>query len=410
MRFASLWVLALMLAVDSASAHSAEFSLMPQLTIQGAYDDNTELTPSERKQSVLMVEAPGATFEGSNSAREFYLTYETLLLEHATSTQKNRLFRDNYFALHDLDKIGVNTRLSVDESVLLGNSLGGGIITNDDIPLGPQVMQTLLSNSNTLGSSFALNLQSHYGTSVSWSASVTQTTFSILSNNPDSKYNFAEGASLNVDWNLRERLFAGLGYTFDDFRFSDQAMPTTEAHTIALRLGWGAGTPLSIIAQVGPVIAQNSSGSVAQSTDSSHFSIKPGYFLSGAYDTRRLSIAITCSQAPGLNSGLGGTAIAQTYTALAQYKITRRATVFSNAGYYATSGINGSSDVMAYSSGLSYVLNEKLSLNVNYINYRTLASGPGANVFVSVPGSSIVTNLFIVGVTVYPGRLVWRWG
>jgi hypothetical protein len=422
------WRLFAAMLVTSSVAYSAEFSLWPQLQIAGAYDDNTDLTPTNRKGDFLTIQSPGATIEGSSSTRDFYLTYETLLLEHATYSKQDRFFQDNYFNVQDNERLNPDTTLSISETFLLGNSVGGGIITNNTVPLGTQVMQSLLSNSNTMGSTFAMNLVSRYSNSLTWTANVNQSTFSVLSvnRNPESanidqnvftnlssnsvsKYNFSQGAGLAGDWNFSERLTAGAGYQFSDFRYSNTSVPTTESSTLAMRLGWGKGTPFSFLGQVGPVLSQSTSGKIGDVLQPAQTSIGVGFMVSGGYTGRRLTMTGAFSQAPGINNGLAGVATTQSYAGLMDYKLTRRTAIFFNGGYYSTAGTSSSSQVIAYTAGLSYVLNANLSANMNYVGYSAVANGLGASTLVSVPGRNTNTNLFIVGFTVHPEPLRWKW-
>jgi hypothetical protein len=403
------WLLFAAVLFTSQAALATEFSLWPQLEIAGAYDDNTNRSPTNRKGDFLTVQSPGATLEGSSASHDFYLTYETLLLEHVNYSEKDRFFQDNYLDLHDIERLAPETTLSIDESFLLGNSLGGGIITNNDVPLGTQLMQSLLSDQNTMSSTLAMNLISRYSNSFTWSGTVNQNTFSLLSGNPESKYNFSQGASIAGDWNVGERFTAGALYQFNDFRFSNASLPTTESNTLAMRLGWGAGTPFTALGQVGPVLSMSTSGKIGTTLEPSQTSVDLGFLVSGGYVGRRLSMTGTFSQAPGINNGLAGVATTQSYSGLFQYKITRRAMVFANGGYYSTDGTGSSSQVIAYTGGLSYLLSENLSVNLNYVGYNTVANGLNADALVKVPGKNTVTNLLMIGITVHPEPLRWKW-
>jgi hypothetical protein len=403
------WILFLVLLLSARAVQATEYSLWPQLRIAGTYDDNTNTTPTNLKGDFLSVQSPGTTLKASNVARDLYLTYQTLLLENASYSGKDRFFQDHYFNFQDNERLNPNTTLSINESFLLGNSIGGGVITNNTVPLGSQLLQSLLSNSSTMSSTFAATLVSRFSDSFSWNANINQTTFSLLSGSPESKYNFSQGVAVAGDWNVGERFTVGTGYTFTDFRFSNSSTPTSEANMLAMRLGWGAGTPFSFLAQVGPVISQTSAGSIGKAAVSSQTSVDVGFLITGAYTGRRLSLTGTFSQAPGLNNGLAGAGIAQNYVTLVQYKLSRRATIFANGGYNSTEGASNSSRVIAVTAGLSYLLNENLSLSFNYVGYSSIADGVGASALVRVPGSESVTNLFIIGVTLHPDPLRWKW-
>ena len=393
----------------AVAARAAEFSLWPQLEVGDAYNDNVDQTASNHKGDLLGAQSPGATLEASARARTFFLTYETLLLEHASYSSKDQFFRDNYFGLEDLEHLWPGTALSVNESLLTGNALGGAIISNGSTPVGQQLMQSLLYSSNTTSNNLSIIVASRYSDSFSWRASTYQNTFTILSGDPLSKYNFAEGASLAGDWAIGERWTAGAIYQLSDFRFSNGSLPGTDSQTLAMRLKWGDGTPLALIGQLGPTFSHSSAGTAGTSNESSQTSVEPGFLVAGTYTGRRLTMTGTFSQAPSENAELPGVTTAQSYAALVRYKLTRRTTVFANGGYYAVNGDGGSARVITYTGGISYALTENLSLNASYLGYRTTASGSAAGSIVSSPGSQAVTNFFTFGFTLHPLPLQWKW-
>jgi opacity protein-like surface antigen len=397
------------LTLSAFAAHAAEFSLWPQLEIGDGYSDNVDQTAANHKGDFLGAQSPGATLEASAPSRNFFLTYETLLLEHASYPSKDQFFRDNYFGLEDFEQLWRGAALSVNESLLTGNALGGGIITGGSTPVGQQLMQSLLFSSNTTSNNFSMNLSSRYSDSFSWLASTYQNTFTILSGDPLSKYNFAEGASLAGDWAVGERWTAGAICQLNDFRFSNGSVPRTDSQTLAMRLKWGDGTPLALLGQLGPTFSNSSAGTAGTNATPSQTSIEAAFLVAGTYTGRRLTMTGTFSQAPSENANLPGVTTAQSYAALVQYKLTRRTIVFANGGYYAANGDGTSARVITYMGGISYALSENLSLSASYLGYRTAARGSAASSIVSSPGNQAVTNFFMVGFTLHPLPLRWKW-
>ena len=94
---------------------------------------------------------------------------------------------------------------------------------------------------------------------------------------------------------------------------------------------------------------------------------------------------------------------------MASYKLSRRATVFANGGYYTLSDSGVSADGLTYTAGMTYRLNEYFILSANYLGFQTKASGSAvAGTLVAVPGRRSTINLFQVGVTFVPPPLKWR--
>ena len=405
------FLLALIAAATLAVPHvgnAAELSLWPAAEIDEAYDNNVKLTPTDRKGDFLTAESLGATAESDTAARSFFLTYSTLMLEHVSYPGEDRFGHDHYFGVRDFEKLWPETTLSISESFLVGSASSGFLLTSGSTPIGSQLMQSLLLVSTNLSNSFAMDLSSHYSGSFTWSANVHQNFFSVLSSSSTNKYSFNQGGMLAGDWLIAGRFGAGLGYDFEDFRFSNSSVPTTESNWPQVRLAWGKDTPLSVSAEAGPVISTSSSGVVGTTSVRAETKVDAAYLVAATYNSRRLTITASASQFPMTTAGLGGSAISQTYSGLVQYKLTRRTTVFASSGYYSFSGSGTSGHVVSYTGGISHRLTEFITLNAQFLGYQSLASGSAVGTLVSVPGRTTVTSLFLVGLTFTPRPLKWR--
>jgi len=100
-----------------------------------------------------------------------------------------------------------------------------------------------------------------------------------------------------------------------------------------------------------------------------------GYFVGGGYHDRRLTVTASAAQQPGFGAGFSFATDAQTFGVLVNYKLSRRATVFVNGGYYTQSRAGSSEQILTYTGGMTYRLTRYLTLSANYVGYQTKASG-----------------------------------
>jgi hypothetical protein len=416
---------AVMVLVSASCAWAAEVSLWPMAELDEIYDNNVKLTPTNRKGDFVAVESFGATLETSTVARDIFLTYQTQLLQYASYAGHDSFGSSHFANLTDDEKLSPSTSLSVSENLLVGNAASNGILVGGAAPLGSQLMQSLFYKSSTLSNNLAINLFSNYNDSFRWTANVHQNLFSTLSGSSSNSSGasnsngnfFDQGGALGGEWDLPERFAAGLGYQFDDFRSSAGNQPSADTNWLQFRARWGGDTPFSIRAQLGPVISSSSSGSFLTTDRSGMLSttsvpaktqIDFGYVVSGGYHDRRLTISASAAEQPQFGAGFAFATSVQSYDLLLNYKLSRRATAFFNGGYYTTSGNGISEEGLAYKCGITYHLNEYLTLSANYLGFQTKASGSAALGTVAVPGARTTTNLFQVGITFAPPPLMWR--
>lgn len=419
---------AVMVPVLTCSAWAAEVSLWPMVEFDQIYDNNVNLTPTNRKGDFVTVESFGATLEAEMAARDIFLTYQTQLLEYASYAGHDSFGNSHFANFTDDEKLSPTTTLSVSENLLVGNAASDGILVGGAAPLGTQLMQSLFYNSSTLSNNLAINLFSNYNDSFRWTANVHQNLFSTLSSSPSNSNGssgpsnsngnfFDQGGALGGEWDLPERFAAGLGYQFDDFRSSAGNQPSADTNWLQFRARWGGDTPFSIGAQLGPVISSSSSGSFLTTGPMGQLSstsvpaktqIDFAYLVSGGYRDRRLTVTASASQQPEFGAGFAFATSVQSYGILVSYNLSRRATAFFNGGYYTSSGNDISEEALAYKCGITYHLNKYLTLSANYLGFQTKASGSAVLGTVAVPGARTTTNLFQVGITFAPPPLKWR--
>jgi len=411
----------LAMAAATRPACAVEVSLWPMAEFDEIYDNNVKLTPSNRKGDFVSAETFGATLEASTAARNFFLTYQTEMLEYAHYGGLDRFGEDHSANLRDDEILSPGTTLSFSDSLLIGNAVSNGILANGATPISTQLMQSLFYQTSTASNDFAVDLSSRYNSSFTWTANVHQyifTTLSASSSGSGGGYFFDEGGVVGGQWDLAERFTAGFGYQFDDFRSTAGDLPQTESHWPQLKAGWGEGTPFSILGQVGPIISvstpgsfitPNATGKLTTTSVPAQTKVAPGYLVTANYRDRRLTIAASAAEEPGFGAGFAGFATEESYGLLVNYKLTRRTTVFVNGGYYKIGGSGVSATVLTYTAGMTYQLNRYLTLSVNYLGFQTEATGAAVvGTLVTVPGKLSTVNLLQAGITFAPPPFKWR--
>jgi hypothetical protein len=414
--------LAVMVLTAANPADAAEYSLWPMMELDEIYDNNVDLTPTHRKGDFVTAGTFGATLEAATAARDFYLTYQTYLLKYSSYAGHDRFGNNHYASLRDDERLSPTTTLSINDSLLVGNAVSNGILANGAAPIGAQLMQSLFYRSSILSNYVAIDAFSRYSESFRWTANLHQGMFANLSSqsSPTSANGifFNQGAALGGEWDLPERFAGGFGYQFDDFRSTGAGQPSAETSWPQFRMRWGDDTPLSFRAQVGPVISDSSSGFLVTTGSGGKpiaTSVPPqtqaaiGYFVGGGYRDRRLTVTASAAQQPGFGAGFAFATDAQTYGLLVNYKLSRRATIFLNGGYYTQSHSGGSEEVLTYTGGVTYRLNKYFTLSANYVGYQTKASVAAAvGTIVAVPGAQTTVNVFQLGILFAPEPLRWN--
>src|SRR5262249_52182398 len=335
-------------------------------------------------------------------------TYQTMMLTYLNYSNEDRFFNDNYFLLSDLERLGKDTTLTISDSLLMGNAVSSGLMTNGPLPVGPQFMQALLNPSTTTNNNFSVQYATKFSNTFHFSATAFQNFF-IGASNSVSKYSFSQGAILSTDRLIGQRVTVGFSYQFGDYRFSANNVPTTDTHWPQLTLGWGVGTPFSVLAQVGPVIASSSSGIIGSTPQPARTTVNAGWALTGSYTGRRLTGSASLGQQPSLSTGLGGFATAQNYTATIQYKLTRSATVYANGGYYQADGTGFSNKVVSYGAGISYRLGRVVALTAGFVGYQTQINGVSPASVGGATQGTTNTKMALMGLIFTPEAFRWNY-
>jgi hypothetical protein len=409
MRSKKGWLVAVAtLVLLPATASGAQFSLYPNVQLSGGYNSNITTTSTNQKGDFLGALSPGFRLDTDTAARDFALNYQTMMLTYLNYSNKDRFGQDNYFLLSDLERLGKDTTLTFSDSFLMGSPVSSGLMINGPLPVGPQFLQALLNQSTTTNNNFSAQFATKFAKTFRFSATAFQNFF-IGASNSVSKYSFSQGAILSTDRLIGQRVTVGFSYQFSDFRFSSGSVPTTDSHWPQVTLGWGAGTPFSVLAQVGPVIASSSSGIVGSRPQPARTTVNAGWALTGNYTGRRLTVTASLGQQPSLSAGFGGFATSQSYTGTIQYKLTRRATVYANGGYYQANGTGFSDKVVSYGAGVSYRLIRVVALTAGFLGYQTQVSGVSpASVGAATQGTTN-TKMIQIGLIFTPEPFKWNY-
>lgn len=416
----TVFALVATLAASSLS-YAAQISLWPGAQISEIYDDNFHFTPISRKGDWVTTETLSGTVEAEAPHRSFFLTYQTLLIEVAHDAGADSFGKNHFVGLRDIEHLSANTDLYISDSFLVGSAVGGGFLTGANGPITAQLSESLLYKSTAISNNFSLDLISKWSEALTWSANLHQYLFVNSSNSNSgttSMYSYGQGGAAAADYRIAGRLTAGLGYQFDDFRFSNGSLPTSDSNWPQVRMGWGANTPFIVTAQAGPIIFNSSSGTVGTVSSSSSgttgtqsvsskVKVDFGFVLNATYAARRWSIQASAAQIPGLSAGLAGAAIDRTFGLTGQYRFTRRMTGFVNSGYLDISGAGSYSRVITYTGGVAYEVNPAISLTGQYLGYRALLGGVSASSLVAAPGREAVANFFMFGVVLTPRPFKW---
>jgi hypothetical protein len=404
--------IAILLIAASNPALAMELSVFPTAEIDELYNSNVGTTSNNPKGDWITAELLGGKVEASSRRRDFYLTYSTVFAENAWYQSLDRFARDHNLLINDTELLSDSTTLHISDSFLRGNAASGQFFTDSTEPVSPQLLAALLYNYRTTTQSnyFSAGLNYVNQNKFTWSSEVHQYLFSTSSssNTQDATtgLSFNQGGSFAINRLVGERYSIGLGYQFDDFRFSD-GVPTSDSHMPMLRFGWGGGTPFSLQVSAGPVIVSSSAGVIGGTRVAATTTVEPGFGVVAAYAGERFSLQGSAGEGSGVSAGFGGQTNNITASALVQYKLTRRALLFANVGYlnFSGSSINGYS--FSYAVGASYRLTRHISLTGEYYGYRTLGNGAAAVGLAGTPGQTAVTNVFMFGVVFQLAP--WRW-
>jgi hypothetical protein len=370
----------LTLFCEGASANNS-VQLWPLLNLSAQYTDNLLLAPNARSDEVATL-VGGASLALNNSRRRFSLDYLTdgqLYTEHSNF---DRLAKDHYVGLHDQEALSETSTLWISDTFLDGQSVFGQVLIGS-FGLNLQLSEALLQR-NYQTNSFDSRLHQVLGPLLFADFDLHQNTFATSSGNSSLSTN--QGAYATAYYRLDGRLWAGAGYDFEDFRFSNHPRSDSCEPYLALRSDLTRRIRLS--AQAGPLVSDSPSG----------MSLGVGYAIAAAYRAKYWGFDLSSSRAPAMSAGFGGAGINESVYATSFYRLTRETGLYAYTGYSeVTGGGSGRTEIQSFGIGLEHRLNRDWSLYAQYLWFRS-----------ATPASSTaLTNSIAAGAKLE--ALPWHW-
>lgn len=370
-----------LLALAGAPARAdTRAELWPLLVLSQGYTDNLLLTANAKSDEVSTL-IGGASLALANPRRRFELDYLTDGQLYAEHPGYDRLAKDNYAGLRDFEDLTNTTQLWLADTFIDGQSIFGQALIGAD-GLNPQLAEALLQR-NYQTNSFDAHLHHDFEGAFSTDSDLHQALY--VTSGGTSTLSTNQGAYLTAYYRMSERLRAGVGYDFEDFRFSSQ--PRSDSHEPYLSLLSDLGPRMRLAAQAGPLILDSRSA----------VSMDVGYSVTASYLAEYWGLNLSSSRAPAITAGFAGAGIGQSAGGAGHYRLTRRATLYAWAGYTGLSGGGTSARIMSCAIGVNHRLDRRFSLFLQYLWFRTTTpTSPAA-----------LTNAVAAGVKL--DARPWRW-
>jgi hypothetical protein len=245
---------AAILALFCAAARAnSSVQLWPLLDLSAQHTDNLLLSPNAKSDEVATL-VGGASLALTNSRRRFTLDYLTDGQLYAEHTSFDRLAKDHYAGLHDEEILSETSTLWISDTFVDGQSVFGQALIGS-FGLNLQLGEALLQR-NYQTNSFDSRLHQVLGPLLFADFDLHQNTFATSTGNSSLSTN--QGADVTAYYRLGERLWAGAGYDFEDFRFSNR--PRSDSCEPYLVLRSDLTRRIRLSAQAGPLVSDSPSG------------------------------------------------------------------------------------------------------------------------------------------------------
>jgi hypothetical protein len=370
-----------MLALFCAAARAnTSVQLWPLLDLSAQYTDNLLLSPNAKSDEVATL-VGGASLALNNPRRRFTLDYLTDAQLYAEHMSFDRLAKDHYVGLHDEETLSETSTLWISDTFLDGQSVFGQALIGS-FGLNLQLGEALLQRDYQTNS-FDSRLHQVLGPLLFADFDLHQNTFATSTGNSSLSTN--QGAYATAYYRLGERLWAGAGYDFEDFRFSNQPRSDSCEPYLAMRSDLTRRIRLS--AQAGPLVSDSPSG----------MSLGVGYAIAAAYRAKYWGFDLGSSRAPAMSAGFGGAGINQSVYATSFYRLTRRSGLYAYTSYSEVTGGGASTEIQSFGIGLEHRLTRDWNLYAQYLCFRS-----------ATPASSTaLTNSIAAGAKL--DALPWHW-
>jgi hypothetical protein len=378
----------LLAIVLSDAIADSRLELYPLFTLSEEYTDNLENSAVNSLSDEITTVIGGGSLaytDRNRTAQLNYLTDGQLYAEHSSF---DRALRDHFAGLNDLEHLSQTTTLSLSDSFLKGQPVFSQALIGAQ-GISAQLGQSLLQQDYTTDY-FDARLRHDFSKSSSVSCDLHENWTSSGGSGISSVNAFQQGGSVTAYYAVAQTLSVGPTYDFEDYRFSDA--PRTDSHAPAISASWYPEAKFQVTGQGGPLIVETGS----------HTQVDYGYSIIGQYTGERLKLSINSGRGTGISATRGtttgtGAGITQYAGGSLSYALARETNAFSTIYYSSTNGAGISNDILAFSVGVQHRLTRTLSINAQYVGYRTV-----------IPNTpSVFTNTVVIGLK-YTG-LPWRW-
>jgi hypothetical protein len=378
----------ILLGAVRASAETL-FSLYPVLQVTEGYNDNITLVATHALGDWVNTDLGGFALDWGGGGRAGSLQYYTIIQTFANYTQFNSYANTNFITLNDQEQLSPTLSMFVNDSVAIGNITGGLLVGNTGA-LSSQVAQSAVSNTETVSNVFDVNFSKKINENWTAQLGVVQDFYSITTQS-----SYQQGGTLSLLRSLMPNIQAGLSYTFNDFRFSNE--PPSESHSPQLVIDWDITRVFSLDLSGGLVAIDNFGG------PSGSFLVKPAGTGTLTYRGERLTASLSGGQNASLTGGLGGTGLTRFASGVVTYALFRNTFAHVGVSYdqFVGGGANGS--IISYGAGVSTRPRKWLTLFALYQGFQnsvTSTSFPTITGLTVPMGQTATSNTYLVGVKI----------
>ncbi len=376
---------ALLCAVSPAYA-ATRFSLLPILNLSEGYNDNVELTSNNHIGDFVTTSLLGFAVNFDGEKRSGSFQYDTLLQTYAEHSQFDRYAQTNFLSLADNETLSPTLSLSLNDSAVIGSVTGGVLAANSGV-ITPQVAQSAVSN--TSGASNSFNAQLNKQLSDLWTTQVSAQQY-FTSNGLQTYY--IQGGGPSLLYKLQPNLQVGMGYSFVDFRFSNQA--ASESHTIQALTYWNPTERLKLGLSTGIALFDNMGGNPSLQG-------KPAGIGSISYGGERWTFNATGGQVPSGTGGLGGAGVQLGGSGTFRYALRRHTFLNLGSSYSEFDGGGSNSHILSYGGGVSTQPYRWLVLFAAYQGFQSqVSSANNVSGLASPIGQTATSNMYTLGLSI----------
>jgi hypothetical protein len=386
----TLLSLGVSLAVVVGNARCATlFSLYPIMQVTESYDDNITLAATHHLSDFITTGVTGFALDFGGDGRTGSFQYDTVFQNYATHTEFNSYAGTNFVTLVDAEALSPDLSMYVNDSVVVGNITGGLLVGNTGA-VSSQVAQAALTSGQTESNNFNVQFNRRIGERWTATLGVSQNYYSGAL-----ETEYSQAGTTSLLYAVLPQLQTGLGYTFTDFRFSDE--PPSEAHTVQLVAHWSPTERLKVDLAGGFVAVDNFGGPRGS------FLVRPAGNGALTFLGERWTVTLGGGQVANIAGGLGGAGLNRFVNGVISYALQRH--TFANFGASYSDYVGGSANgsFASFGAGLSTQPRKWLTLFAQYQGFSNsigAATSAPIGVFTVPAGKTAATNTYTVGIKI----------